>query len=724
MRRNILYDLLALLCITIPLILFFLRFVYPVPQLIITPDFGQSDAITGFTTKFIYSQALSNGTIPFWSSHIGGGYPLYANGGVGVWYIPNILLFYFLPAELGYLASLFISMLLLGWGMYAWLRALSLDRMASLFAGVTIALSGYVIVQFTHLTIVQSVSLYPWILYASQCIVKRAEKKYILLLAVVYAQLLFIGFAQSIFITTLSMIGYVAWFSTALHTRLRSFISIGIATIIGLLLSAVHLLPAMEFLGQIQSNGIFEPGAATLFSYPLSHVITLLDPYLRGNPANGTFQHVFASNGSIFWENTAYIGILPLLLCVIALLRYLTGINTHASKRSNTDLYSFFSCALVAAFFLMTGKHSPIYFIFSFYPFSLFRVPSRFIWVFIVSLVVIASISFGRELESIKKKRTKILVGCLLILIQILNSLYLFSAYHNTEPAREWLRDPSLVAHMREGYTLTIGGESLYNSIYQTQGWVRMNNQDRPSYTLRNTFTPDKNSLWGISQIHDYSGRELKRSKIMSDLLAQAMAIGNSYATISATGEKLLSLYGISNVISTLPLTHTALSQKAALSHPRAEITLFDNPHSLPKAYIAQETIQVETMSQAVGALVSDSFILGKTALIDRDIHASLAGALASLTIESRRDGHFELSLTPVDHESLVVVTENYYPGWRATADGKTIELIPVNVSQIGLLVPKHTARVTLDFLPTYFIPGLWISVVTFVIIVIAAILL
>lgn len=708
-------ELTGLFCITAPIVLFFVRFLYPVTQLFITPDFGQSDAVTSFTTKFFLAQQLHAGKLPLWSSQIGGGFPVYAGGGVGMWYIPNALLFSLISAPEAYVYSLMISLLLLGWGTYIWLRLIGTTRIASIFGGICIALSGYPIVQFTHLTILQSISLFPMIMAGIVVIVQKRSRTYMVLTALLYAQLICIGFAQSIFITTLFAFCYALWLLRKLPNRLGIAALLSGAGILGILLSAVQLLPSLEFMKQLDSSGKFTPEQSTLFSYPFKHLITLFDPYLLGNPATGTYPHFFIFNGSIFWENTAYAGIIPALLLCVYLISLLKKRTVHLD---------FFLLAFVCSFFFMTGKNSPVYFIFSFFPFTLFRVPSRFIWLFIVSYIFIITRVFQSLLTKITDIRTKALIGVFIIVISVYNSFFIWSPYHNTEPAGEWLKNPSLLQYMNtEGYTLTIGGERAYNTVYIERGWTRTNPDDRPSYVLRNTFTPDKNSLWGVSQIRDYAGRELRRSKILQDLLDQSIKTTDGYATISAFGSKLLNLYGISNVISTLHLTHKTLAERAALTDLHVQITAYSNPNVLPREYFATKPLYVRTVSEATRALLDDAFIPGVSALVERPI-PNIGASTGSATISNISRSHSE-SLYRVDgvaSDMLLVIAQNYYPGWKMTIDGKPTLVFPINITQTGAIIPKGSHTVGLYYLPESLMYGALISMLTLLSIIIVAV--
>ncbi|MCB9637799.1 MAG: YfhO family protein [Myxococcales bacterium] len=61
-------------------------------------------------------------------------------------------------------------------------------------------------------------------------------------------------------------------------------------------------------------------------------------------------------------------------------------------------------------------------------------------------------------------------------------------------------------------------------------------------------------------------------------------------------------------------------------------------------------------------------------------------------------------------HESLVVINEVYYKGWRATLDGKPVPIVRANFMMMGVRVPKgrHTLRVT--YHPRSFKVGLTLS--------------
>jgi hypothetical protein len=71
---------------------------------------------------------------------------------------------------------------------------------------------------------------------------------------------------------------------------------------------------------------------------------------------------------------------------------------------------------------------------------------------------------------------------------------------------------------------------------------------------------------------------------------------------------------------------------------------------------------------------------------------------------------------------SILVVSQMYYPGWKATVDGSEVPVYPVDLSLTGILVPGGSHDVRLFFQPASFKIGLALSLVSVVIVVYCAV--
>jgi hypothetical protein len=62
-----------------------------------------------------------------------------------------------------------------------------------------------------------------------------------------------------------------------------------------------------------------------------------------------------------------------------------------------------------------------------------------------------------------------------------------------------------------------------------------------------------------------------------------------------------------------------------------------------------------------------------------------------------------DVSVDPEAQPRFLVLNEMYYPGWKASADGRELPILPTNIVMRGLIVPPGVAEVQLRFVP----PGL-----------------
>jgi hypothetical protein len=70
-------------------------------------------------------------------------------------------------------------------------------------------------------------------------------------------------------------------------------------------------------------------------------------------------------------------------------------------------------------------------------------------------------------------------------------------------------------------------------------------------------------------------------------------------------------------------------------------------------------------------------------------------------TLTASFDGdRIRVQVEPASEDRFLVLNERYYPGWRATVDGRPAEVYPTNLVMRGLIVPAGTTLVELQFVP------------------------
>lgn len=134
-------------------------------------------------------------------------------------------------------------------------------------------------------------------------------------------------------------------------------------------------------------------------------------------------------------------------------------------------------------------------------------------------------------------------------------------------------------------------------------------------------------------------------------------------------------------------------------------VYLFELPGDNPFAWLAPMIVKVPD-DQALSTVLDPRFDVRRAALFDtaapvtaRSV-TTLPAALATKVTTTRYEpGSVSLSIDePSPEGSALIVSENYYPGWKATVDGKAARVGRVDYSLIGVELPAGTRKVELSF--------------------------
>lgn len=700
----------CLLCILVGI--FFWRLFFPTPNLIVTPDYGRSDAWHfSFPTKYALAQSLKSHTLPLWRNDIGAGFPLFAEGQTGALFIPNLLLFFLLPPVQAYNLALAVAVATLGVGVYLLCRTVRFSPLGSIIAGISVMFSGLTLTQLPHITLLQGTSLLPFIALLSIRLARHTRKSDVGLLAFFVSQQLYAGFPQATFLTYIFSGCIILWHAYQYKQWKTVFIWF-LSVLLGIAGGALQLLPSWEFLRAGTDPQGFSPSTATAYSMPFIHLISFLSPFYFGNPATGTYPPFYAFDGSIFWENTAYMGILPIIL--------LGGSIVLIKKRTSVALGWLF---LLATLLLAAGKYGPTYLVYSIWPLTLFRVPSRFLWLSMVSIALISGYVITRmEQRTVWRHSIRLLLIILLVLHtgQVMHTWW---SYHLILPAQQWLEPPQSAKDAHSGRVFTIGEAKLHNDTMTKTGWT---NPAR-FYALRLGLSPNSNMLWETSQHTVYAGRYLKRPTLTDSLLGESITTNSTIATVSAT--TFLNLLSIRHVISFVPLDSPDLKLVRTISDADVSVSIYTNPGALPRAYFAREATTAATVREAAVLLKNTSTNPGQTVLLEKHAvrqHPQFTQFLSSRpdtptnqSVTWEYDSHTKIRLrTENQSNSILVLTDTYYPGWTATVDEKPTPILAANLSQRAIFIPKGTHTVVFTYAPRSVSWGSGISIASLVIIV------
>jgi hypothetical protein len=155
-------------------------------------------------------------------------------------------------------------------------------------------------------------------------------------------------------------------------------------------------------------------------------------------------------------------------------------------------------------------------------------------------------------------------------------------------------------------------------------------------------------------------------------------------------------------------------------SSPDGTSVVVENNHVLPKAWLVPAAAQVNSVQETLGALRNPSFDPRRIALVESAPPVPMAspdapapgnpGQVRLLRYEGERiDLDANVSLN-----SMLVLGEKYYKGWRATVDGKKTEIYPVDHVLRGIYLTPGSHKVEFVFDPMPFKVGKYLTLASF----------
>jgi hypothetical protein len=161
--------------------------------------------------------------------------------------------------------------------------------------------------------------------------------------------------------------------------------------------------------------------------------------------------------------------------------------------------------------------------------------------------------------------------------------------------------------------------------------------------------------------------------------------------------------------------------KRAAVGDPEpvyedAHWKIYQNPTAYPRAWLVHQVV-VEESQEAVYRRFADPAIdFRQVALLEAPLPQALQGSAGTTELVRFRsyEGNRIVVEATAESNGLVVFSEMYYPGWRATMNGEPTEIYRVNGGLRGVLVPRGESRITLEYAPFSVYAGGAVTLLTF----------
>ena len=300
-----------------------------------------------------FAEQLRAGHFALWTPLVFGGYPLFADGEIGVFYPLNLLLLPFVPADLLLTPLRALHLVVVGVGMMHFLRALGLGRPGAVVGGIVFGYCGFLVAQIAHENVVRTAVWLPWILLCVERGLQGRGNVRSLVLGGLVAAVAMLGVhIQPVIMIALATLLFAAWRlfvaadRVATLSPIRRLVLLAGTPIlvfgIGLGIAAIQWLPLWE-LAKLSPRGEgFDPNAALAIGLRWQNFATLLFPQLF-RLDDGRSLLLWDD-----WEGMLFVGVVSLGLLPIAL---------HRGDRRRC---AFFGGLGLLAFLAACGDASPL----------------------------------------------------------------------------------------------------------------------------------------------------------------------------------------------------------------------------------------------------------------------------------------------------------------------------------------------------------------------------
>jgi hypothetical protein len=673
---------------------------------------GQLYPVWSFVAEWVH-----RGVFPLWDNRMMGGDPILAEGQYGLLNPINWPLFLTdpIPEGLVLLRGAF-SLWLAGTGLYLYLRRSPLWRLgraAALTGAVAYMFSDPFIVHLGHPQFNDVMAWLPWAFLGVDWAARR--RRAVAAGAFLVAMLLLAGHGQASLYGAIAVGLYALWQAAegGWPEGLRRLGRLALAGGIGIALAAPYFLPGLERLPLTERAGVpLEQRGG--YEFPSAMMIDFLTPLFHGR---GVDQ---------FWltperVESGYVGAVALFLAIPGLL---------GNLRSRRTWFPAGLGALSFAFAL--GHQGPVYPLLVRFPFfSESWKTARAIYLVSFALAILAASGMDWMTRGSRRAVWLWVTGLALIgLLLWLGAPRWAQAAPDVHPrlrALTGLRFAALLA----GASALLGWAAARGRLWGRAGLVLLLLAELVALgalvETEPTPRPDTTHAAALAFLHsDPNWFRVDVDPIVHGFLPPVFLQMDGFEVPQGTGNPMeLREFNILRwrIPSAAHPAYRMLGIKYLIvpkgappggegiwpvfvDDPLVDIHL--NTLALPRVWLVYRTEVVGSYGEALERVLDENFRPEEVAIVQNGPHLNGNG---QGKIEVGYYGPNDVVLhVETDAPALLVLSDTFYPGWRATVDGTPVPIYQTNAALRGVLVPAGAHRVEMHFRPHSLLIGLGLS--------------
>lgn len=685
-----------------------------------------SDVISmySFWRSFLVESVLKYHTFPLWDPYMFSGAPFLGDTQSGMFY-PFTLLFYLFPINLVFGYAFILDFFLIGFFTYLFARIIGLQKFSSLVSGISMMLGGTftLLIYEGHLFIADTIIWFPLILVLYELALIKKKIIFGIIAGIPLSLMILAGHIQPAAFGILASLGYLGLrlitdYKTYKKHVFQIILVPILSFIVAVLISSIQILPSLQLSKMSIRSGGLSYEFASDFSLPPKQILSFILPHFFGSPINQTYW----GKGN-FWSLSGYAGILPLIFAGIAII-----------YNRNKYVLIFVLLALFALFFSF-GSHSFIFPIFYKYVpgFNMFRVPARFLYIYGFSISILAGIGVNYFTNTYRINATKLKKLAIFLLLIPLASL-LFILLLNLRQDKVALFEQFI---LKNSYALGINHSTLYfqiqNDLILLSIFVIFSvivlklliiygvplilkiiiiafiTFDLGSFGMKFYSTKSIDRIFTSPKIikkikednssfrvFDLSGKFM--TPLSTDRIESVTGINSSYLKhyqefvwligdhLKNPYENFVDFYNIKNpkILKMLNVKYVIsknkLSNKEYVNIYNTDYFLYEDSNTLPRAYIVPNAKIVTNKKNLFAIIQSKNYDPKDYILFEK-------GAKVPLTNESKfkavnttlyQPNMIKLK-TDLSSSGFLVLSEVWYPGWKAYDNGRETEIFKTN---------------------------------------------
>ena len=360
-----------------------------------------------------------------WDPLLAGGFPMIADPQVVAWYPPALLLS-FVPG--GWNIFVVSAYVFASCFTYGYVYTITGSRVAALAGGMVYGMCGFMMAHLGHTTIIHVAAWLPLLIWSIEMLRRKVTPEWIVIGVMAVACCVLAGHLQIVSYSLLFAAAYATVFGWhAPVGRWRFYSVYGLVMTLGIALTAIQLLPAME-LARFSTRSNFSFSDFVSYSLPYKHLLLILFPAAFGGlPRYGPTPYLGDWN---LTEMSSYVGILTLLLAALGVV-----------ARPTRALIIFWVCAGVLVLLLALGEATPLArLIYQLPVIAKFRAPARHVFELAFVFSVLAGFGVDGVLRQQLSRRVIYITmatggAVMLISLLLLRSTALISARPWSKPA-------------------------------------------------------------------------------------------------------------------------------------------------------------------------------------------------------------------------------------------------------------------------------------------------